>query len=229
MKNLKSKVVIALAAASFPVMLMFQNCAKQNITAAEVAPTTNFNNISSSADIPPGQDIKYNQRSALNSAAGVQDVSIQILDPIAERQLDIDEAKVDCEAALSASGDGSPHTANESVSGYRGKVILAPRDFGGQTSIESISDAYGKIYVCGLTVNKIQNTGGRLVLINSTVISQIEHHGTIDLIKSDINSLARSNGIIFKHDDAVVAGGVSAPAPTPAPWPPDIRDPRNKN
>ena len=196
------KVGLWIAIGSLPVMIMFQNCAKQTnkVETGAVA----VNGISSSADVPPGQDFKYDQNSNPSEAAQNPDsVNIQILDPIAERQADIDEAKADCAAALAESAPvGVVKSANESVSGYRGKVVLAPRDFAGQTSIDTLSDSYGKIYICGLTVNGIANTGGRLVLINSTVVNQIAHHGTIDLIKSEINSLSLSRGIIFRHEVA---------------------------
>ena len=193
------KAILWISVASFPVMLAFQNCAKQTPKADSSTPA--FNIISSSADVPPGQDFKYDQSADPAAAAKDPDsVNIQILDPIAERQADIDEAKVECAKALAeAPPEGVVKTASESVSGYRGLVVLAPRDFGGQTSIDTLSDSYGKIYICGLTVNGIANTGGRLVLINSTVINQIAHRGTIDLIQSEISSLSHSSGIIFNH------------------------------
>lgn len=185
-------------------MLSFQNCAKQGVTAYETVPAANssFNNISSSADVPPGQDVKFDQGAgaAPASAAGSESVSVQILDPLAERQDDIDEAKALCDEAL-ANPLPAPavKTANEAIAGIRGKRLLSPKDFGGQTTIDSITQSYGKLYVCGLTVNRISDTGGRLVLIRSKVLSEIAHHGTIDLIESEISSLAASKGIINVH------------------------------
>jgi hypothetical protein len=191
------KVGVWIAVATLPLMVMFQNCAKQGVSTEPTSPT--FSTISSSADVPPGEDFKFDQ--APEAASNPDEVRFQILDPIAERLADIEEAKADCAMALSEQApEGEVKSATESVKGFRGKVVLAPRDFGGNTSFDTLSDAYGKIYICGLTVNGIANTGGRLVLINSTVVNQIAHAGTIDLIQSEISSLALSRGIIFIHE-----------------------------
>lgn len=213
-KSMKiKKVVIAISVASFPMMLLFQNCAKQGAAPTNTNPVA-FNTINSSADVPPGEDFKYDQVADPAEVAQNPDgVRVQILDPLAERLADIEEAKADCALAMAeAPPEGVVKSATESVKGFRGKVVLAARDFGGNTSIDTISDSYGKIYICGLTVNGIANTGGRLVMIDSTVINQIAHHGTIDLIHSEINALSLSGGIIHIHDQPPVsaAGALAA-------------------
>lgn len=198
--NNRTKVVIAVATAGIPVMLFFQNCAKatnpESLTGNDGVATETVIGKSAPIDsnnLPLNQELAFNSKNqqvalaASEEGAAEDDVGFQVEDREVEREKDIKEALLDCESlALNAEAEGSggvlPPEGPIDVRGIRSSRVLSPADFGGLKKINSISNSYGKIVLCDLEVDLVSQTGGKLILIGSSIKKIISHHGTVDLV-----------------------------------------------
>lgn len=204
---MKSKVGIIIALASFPLMLGFQNCAKTQLAATDKA-----NEVSKvdTNNIPSGQEVNVDQTGADSgdSSAGAQDsapgdVGYQIEDREMVRQRDMDEAEVIC-ANINESNNHSGTNViktDGTISGLRGNNVVSPEDFNGVDSIESVSNSYGKIIICNMSVKDVYQTGGKIILVNSEIENLISHHGDVDIVQGRA-VIQASKGVVYKKIQA---------------------------
>lgn len=195
----RTKFICIAIAASFPLMMTFQNCAPKSTgdsaafgdsaANAKAAPVV-------TDDLPLNKEVAIDENNQTGGQAsssspaegGEGSVGIQIEDRELEREKDINEAIDACEAlALQPVSDVISPIAKVSEGGLviehiRGAKVLSPADFGGENHLKRISNAYGKIVLCGLIVDEVIGTGGQLILYNSKINKVLSHHGVIYLV-----------------------------------------------
>ncbi|MBY0453108.1 MAG: hypothetical protein K2P92_08735, partial [Bdellovibrionaceae bacterium] len=198
----RTKILYFAIAASFPLMLSFQNCAKNAGQMQEAADSSTAGSKSIGAPVN-SDDIPYNKVYAYDesnnpvalsedSSSKGSDVHIQIEDPAIEHERDIQEAIVKCSQLNQGIKDmpailvveGSPALPEINVAGLRGSKVLSPADFDGRDQIASISNSYGTIVLCNLEVEKIFRTGGKIIAVDSRIGKITSHFGSIDLVNA---------------------------------------------
>lgn len=113
-------------------------------------------------------------------------VSVQPIDPKKEDENDIEDAKQACNGGeFDESNNVDAQYSNDSAKHIRGKKALLSSDFGGNSEINSISDAYGIVVLCGLHVKSYSNGGGKLILIDSKIDSLEGFHGTVHRVGAE--------------------------------------------
>lgn len=204
--NNRIKIVVGAMALGLPAMMFFQNCAPkaQMVEVTDVSSSSKAAPIDSN-ELPLNQEVevdennnKKSQDSSDPSEGG--DVRYGVEDREQERQRDIDEALADCQAlALNASQNESGQVSQDPIEirNLRGSKVLSPADFGGAREVSKISNAYGKMVLCDLKVNLIEQSGGKIILIGTEVQRISSHHGTVDLVDGSA-VIDQSNVKIFR-------------------------------
>jgi hypothetical protein len=190
--NNRIKILVGAIAIGLPALIFFQNCAPkaQMVEAIDVSSSSKAAPIDSN-DLPLNQEFEVdennNQKYSTHSSPSEDgEVRYGVEDREQERQRDIEEALADCQAlALNESQNQSGEVSQDpiNIKNIRGSKVLSPADFGGAKEINKISNAYGKIVLCDLKVNLIEQSGGKLILIGSEVQKISSHHGTVDLVE----------------------------------------------
>lgn len=196
MKNRTRLVYIAIAA-SFPLMMSFQNCAQKAGQTQDAASSAGTGSQSIAAPVnsdllPFNQEISFDESN--NPVAGPSgssskssgDVRIQIEDPAIEHQRDLDMALQKCDEAaqLPVSVQQNPSTSPIDVVGLRGIKVLSRADFDGRIDIRSLSNSYGTLILCGLDIDEVSRTGGKVIAVGTTIKKMSAHYGNIDLLNS---------------------------------------------
>lgn len=194
----RTKIVYFAIAASFPLMLSFQNCAK-NAGQMQDAATSAEGSGAKSVAAPVNSDLlPYNKEISFdesnNPIAGSGDssskssgeVRIQIEDPALEHQRDLDMAVEKCEEAaqLPVTVPDVADTSEINVTGLRGVKVLSRADFDNRTDIKSITNSYGTLILCGLDVDEIYRTGGKIIAVGTVINKITSHFGNLDLLNS---------------------------------------------
>ena len=195
-----AKALIILAVLSVPVMALFQNCGKK-IAMTEVEPISKSSSIVNTNDLPLGDtqidqigsDGEVISSGGADSSGGVPvsgdgsgSVSsgggtVTIGLPSEEKQEDqeIEDSLAACAALQNSSesnninGAGVFSADGKSASNIRGKHVLSSANFNGNTQIDSISNSYGSLTVCGLDVGTLTNYNGKITLVNNSRIGVI--------------------------------------------------------
>lgn len=188
--NNRIKIVVGAIAVGLPAMMFFQNCAPKT----QMVETTDMA-LSKAAPIdsnqlPLNQEVEVDENNNKKSPDASNpsedgEVHYGVEDREKERQKDIEEALADCQAlALNESQNESGEISQDpiDVKGIRGSKVLSPADFGGAKEINKISGAYGKLVLCDLKVNLVEQSGGKLILIGSEIKKISSYHGTVDLV-----------------------------------------------
>lgn len=207
MKN-RVKLVVLCGLMAFPMMVAFQNCSKT--VAMQMTDEINGKTIDSNLpnggvdtdQLPNGvTDIDQTSPDGVdgdNSPSGGEgdnsagtpndpEMNYQVEDPVQELQNDLENAPADCAADLNESSNDANGELSEdgrSLNHIRGNKVISPADFNGATEVDVISDAFGKITVCGLRVRSWNGSGGRLILVNSVVDDLHQHNGGIVVLES---------------------------------------------
>jgi hypothetical protein len=138
------------------------------------------NNLPSSDQPSGGDSVQQPSGSEPDS-----NMNTQVEDPNQELQDDVDAAAAECDYdANESQNDANGVLAGKSISHIRGSKILSAADFNGSSEVDQISDAYGKIVLCGLHVKSLSDTGGRIILVNSLVDDLSNHKGDIGILES---------------------------------------------
>lgn len=141
------------------------------------------------------------------------EMNTQVEDPIKELNQDIADAPAECDYDANESQNDANGVLSEdghSISHIRGSKVLSPADFNGASEVDEISDAYGKIVLCGLHVKALHDSGGRIILVNSEVDDLSQHKGDIGVLESHA-IISESKGKLSKNNSdskgPKVAGG----------------------
>lgn len=215
-----SKILILGFILSFPLMALFQNCGKP-YQASSTDLATNAAVVDTN-DLPIGR-VSIDQTSSAatlitSSSASSDDSDARIsldntlVDPRAESLQDIEDAKADCASLESSSSQlqasnltdvsssGVLSADKKSIAGLSGRNVLSSADFGGNSEIDSISDSFGILVLCGINVKNISNSGGKLILIqNSKVESVTSFYGEIFVIEAARALIGNSKVDIHKQ------------------------------
>ncbi len=189
--NISKKVVVAGLVLSFPTMLLFQNCANKNSSlSSDVNVSSKLGPVDSNT-LPLNQEITIDENNVPKESSSAEpedpnpQVEYQVIDREVERQENISEAMDLCQQALSNHVQSESQTnlsAPPVISGVRGTKFISPHDIGGATKIGRIMNSYGKIVLCGVEVDKVESSGGGLILISSKVNQVLSFRGHIDLV-----------------------------------------------
>jgi len=153
-------------------------------------------NVASGGEQPSSSD-------GSNSPSGSEsdsEMGTQVENPNQELQDDVESAAAECDYdANESQNDANGVLSGNSISHIRGSKILSAVDFNGSTEVEQISDAYGKIVLCGLHVKSLSDTGGRIILVNSIVDDLSNHKGDIGVLESRA-IISETKGKIHKQN-----------------------------
>lgn len=194
-----AKALIILAVLSVPVMALFQNCGK-TIAMTDVDPMSKASSIVDTNNLPLG-DSQIDQIGADgevissggasgsggvpvsgdSSGSDIDGGSVDIGMPSEEEQQDqeIEDSLAACAALENSSesnninGAGVFSADGKSASNIRGKHVLSSANFNGNTQIDSISNSYGSLTVCGLDIGTLSNYNGKITLVNNSKIGVI--------------------------------------------------------
>jgi hypothetical protein len=191
--NNRIKILVGVIAIGLPALIFFQNCAPkaQMVEAIDVSSSSKAAPIDSN-DLPLNQEFEVDEKNIKKSSNVLNpsddgEVRYGVEDREEERKRDIEDALAECQAlALNESQNPSTDEVSQNpinIRNIRGSKVLSPTDFGGAKEINKISNAYGKIVLCDLKVNLIEQSGGKLILIGSEVQKISSHHGTVDLVE----------------------------------------------
>ena len=212
MVAIRHKILWVLAIASFPVMLSFQNCAKtQNFQATDVAPELTKSAAApvDSETLPLNEEVVVDETNNQVSSGGGSggstggssgsgsseggEVRYQVEDPGLEHEKDIEEALAACSAIQqNESNNPQPDAILDAdsglykVEGLRGNKILSAADFNGQSNIKSISNSFGHLILCGLNIDEVYKTGGKIIAVGTHIKKVTSHYGSIDLLNGSV-------------------------------------------
>ena len=144
-------------------------------------------------------------------------VNTQVEDHAKELKDDVDAGPAECDNDAHESQNDANGVLSEdgnSITHIRGNKVLSPADFNGATEIDEISDAYGKLTICGLQVKSLVNTGGRIILVGSLVDDLSQHKGDIGVNQSRA-IISGSSGKVHKAGSSKKDGKQKAAAVAP--------------
>ena len=196
-----AKALIILAVLSLPVMALFQNCGK-TIAMTDVDPVLKSSAVVNTNDLPMGntQIDQIGSESAVITSGGGSggtpasgDVSaggtgssggggtVTIGMPSEEEQQDqeIEDSLAACAALQNSSNSNNINGAgvfsadHKSASNIRGKHTISSANFNGNTQIDSISNSFGSLTICGLDVGTLSNYSGKITLVNNSKIGVV--------------------------------------------------------
>lgn len=195
-----AKALIILAVLSVPVMALFQNCGK-TIAMTDVDPVAKASSVVNTNDLPIGDsqidqigsDGQVISSGGASGSGGVPssgdgsgsvssgDGSVNIGMPSEEEQQDqeIEDSLAACAALQNSASSNNINGAGvfsadgKSASNIRGKHVLSSANFNGNTQIDSISNSYGSLTVCGLDIGTLSNYNGKITLVNNSKIGVI--------------------------------------------------------
>ena len=119
--------------------------------------------------------------SGAGSRVGSGDGSVSIGMPSEEEQeaQEIEDSLAACAALQNSSNSNNVNGAgvfssdHKSASNIRGKHVISSANFKGNTQIDSISNSYGSLTVCGLDIGTLSNYRGKITLVNNSKIGVI--------------------------------------------------------
>ncbi len=195
-----AKALIILAVLSVPVMVLFQNCGKK-IAMTDVDPISKSSSIVNTNDLPLGgtqidqigSDGEVFSSDGADSSGGVPvsgdgsgsvssgggTVTIGLPSEEEQENQEIEDSLAACAALQNSSesnninGAGVFSEDGKSASNIRGKHVLSSANFNGNTQIDSISNSYGSLTLCGLDVGTLSNYNGKITLVNNSRIRDI--------------------------------------------------------
>lgn len=193
-----AKALIVLAVLSVPVMALFQNCGK-TVAMTDVDPMSKVSSIVNTNDLPVG-DTQVDQigsdgevissggapasgDGSVSSDGGVSSgggsVTIGMPSEEEQQEQEIQDSLAACAALQNSSdsnninGAGTFSADGKSASNIRGKHVLSSANFYGNTQIDSISNSYGSLTICGLDIGTLSNYNGKITLVNNSKIDVI--------------------------------------------------------
>lgn len=196
-RNAKSLIILAVL--SVPVMILFQNCGK-TIAMTDVDPMSKASSIVNTNDLPLGDsqidqigsDGEVISSGGAGSSGGVPPTggssgsasdggTVSTGMPSEEEQEDqeIEDSLAACAALQNSSesnninGAGVFTADGKSASNIRGKHVLSSANFNGNTQIDSISNSYGSLTICGLDIGTLTNYSGKITLVNNSKIGVV--------------------------------------------------------
>jgi hypothetical protein len=202
----RNKLIIFISLLGLPVMISFQNCSRSqssdlvaDTSTVSLQPLTsvNLNQISNNETASIDSNNNINTDSSVNT---------QIEDPEAEFISDIASAPAACEehrnqGNSSSSNNGVISEDGLSIANIKGERVLSPEDFGGQTHISKISNSFGKVILCDLTVDNVERSGGRFILVNSNVGTMNSHYGEIGIYGNSGGNVENSNVVARRYSE----------------------------
>jgi len=103
-----------------------------------------------------------------------------------------------CQAVVDCSNYKSSSNAN---SDSRGKGILNAGDFDNHSNVDVISDLKGKHVICGLEVNHLVHSNGKLILVGSHIKDLGSFGGNVRVVSADECKPAASKNKKGDNDD----------------------------
>lgn len=191
-----AKALIILAVLSVPVMALFQNCGK-TIAMTDVDPMSKASSIVNTNDLPlgdtqidqigsdgevissGGSDVVPASGDGSGSVSSDGSVSIDLPSEEEQEEQEIEDSLAACAALQNSSesnninGAGVFSADGKSASNIRGKHVLSSANFNGNTQIDSISNSYGSLTICGLDIGTLSNYNGKITLVNNSKIGVI--------------------------------------------------------
>lgn len=195
-----AKAIIIVAVLSIPVMALFQNCGK-TIAMTDIDPISKASSIVNTNDLPMGDSqvdqissdgevissggegssggVPTSDESSVSVSSGDSTVTTGLPSEEEQEDQEIQDSLAACAAIENSTNSNNVNGAGvfsadgKSASNIRGKHTISSADFNGNTQIDSISNSYGSLTVCGLDIGTLSNYNGKITLVNNSKIGVI--------------------------------------------------------